>query len=251
VPIWDKYFSAEDKAIYDACGWGARGGLGTRPAVLIVDVNNAFVGDKDEPIADSMKKWRSSCGPVAWRALPAIQALIRSARDRRVPIVYTTGMEKRADGFDRGSWAYKNPRHKEDRLTVVPGMRGSDIVRQIAPEQHDIVILKPKASAFHGTPLIDYLNDLHVDSLIVCGTVTSGCVRATVVDASSYNYRVALVEECTFDRFEVSHAINLFDMNAKYADVISLVEATDYLATVESGLYDDKIAFPLRESATR
>jgi nicotinamidase-related amidase len=243
--IWDKFLTADDKAVAEASGWGSPGGLGTRPAVLIIDVNNAFCGDKDEPIADSIKKWRSSCGPVAWRAIPHIQALIDGARDRRVPIFYTTSMDQRPDGFTRGAWRNKNLRYKEDRVSVVPGMTGNDIVAQIAPEPQDVVIRKPKPSAFFGTALATYLIDLGVDTLLVCGTVTSGCVRSTVLDAAAYNYRVGLVEDCTFDRFEVSHAINLFDMNAKYADVIGIGETLDYLKTVERGLYDAKIAFPV------
>ena len=89
-----------------------------------------------------------------------------------------------------------------------------------------------------------YLVDLGVDTLLVTGTTTSGCVRATVVDAFSQNYKISIVEECTFDRFESSHAINLFDMQAKYCDVVGVAEATAYLAGVGPGLYADKIAFP-------
>ena len=97
---------------------------------------------------------------------------------------------------------------------------------------------------FHGTPLLGYLIDLGIDTLIVTGTTTSGCVRATVLDAFSQNYKITIVEECTFDRFESSHAINLFDMHCKYCDVLPLDEVTAYLASVERGLYDGKIAFP-------
>ena len=83
-----------------------------------------------------------------------------------------------------------------------------------------------------------------MDTLIVTGTTTSGCVRAAVIDAFSLNYKLSIVEECTFDRFESSHAINLFDMQAKYCDVLPLAEVTAYFDTLERGLYDGKIAFP-------
>ncbi|MEK7281157.1 MAG: isochorismatase family protein, partial [Chloroflexota bacterium] len=96
----------------------------------------------------------------------------------------------------------------------------------------DIVIYKPKASAFFGTPLASLLNALRVDTVLCCGTSTSGCVRASVIDANSYNFHVAVIEECTFDRSQVSHKVNLFDMNAKYADVISLQEAREYITSL-------------------
>ena len=87
------------------------------------------------------------------------------------------------------------------------------------------MIKKTKASAFFGTPLREVLHDLNVDSLFVCGTTTSGCVRATIVDAFSHGLKCFLVEEGTFDRFELSHLVNLWDINAKYADVITVDEA--------------------------
>jgi nicotinamidase-related amidase len=123
-------------------------------------------------------------------------------------------------------------------------VRGNDIVKEIGPAPHEFLIEKLKPSAFHGTALLGYLVELGIDTLIVCGTTTSGCVRATVLDAFSQNFHISIVEECTFDRFESSHAINLFDMNAKYADVIGIDEATDYLRGAQRGLYTEKIAFP-------
>ena len=102
---------------------------------------------------------------------------------------------------------------------------GNQIVPPISPQPQDIVIRKNKPSAFFGSPLAGYLVDLQADSIIVCGTTTSGCVRATVIDGFSYNFRMSVVEECTFDRGEVSHAMNLFDLNCKYADVIPTDEA--------------------------
>ncbi|MDP7505430.1 MAG: isochorismatase family protein, partial [Nitrospinota bacterium] len=93
----------------------------------------------------------------------------------------------------------------------------------------ELVIHKLKPSMFYGTSLVGMLNDLKVDTLLVAGTTTSGCVRATVVDAFSYNYAVGVVEECVVDRWESSHAMTLFDLDAKYADVISLAETTGFL----------------------
>jgi isochorismate hydrolase len=100
---------------------------------------------------------------------------------------------------------------------------------EIAPSPQDIVIYKHKPSAFAGTPLTAFLNDLGADSLIVTGTTTSGCVRASVIDAFSYNIRVTIAEEGCFDRSQASHAINLCDMHAKYADVVATDEVLSYL----------------------
>ena len=100
---------------------------------------------------------------------------------------------------------------------------------------------------FFGTPLAGYLVELGIDSLIIAGTTTSGCVRATVVDAFSYNYPVIIVEDCCFDRGEMSHKINLFDMNAKYGDVIGLAEVNSIIAELPDGIF--KSTTLLRNSA--
>jgi maleamate amidohydrolase len=115
---------------------------------------------------------------------------------------------------------------------------GNQIVDEIAPGPQDIVILKQKPSGFFGTNMASYLTLLGCDSVIVTGTTTSGCVRATVLDAFSNNYRVALAEEGCFDRSQASHAINLCDMNAKYADVVKCAEVLAFFDTLQSGMYD-------------
>jgi maleamate amidohydrolase len=111
-----------------------------------------------------------------------------------------------------------------------PDPRAGDIPEPIAPQPQDLVISKPKASAFFSTPLELCLHNMGIDSLIVAGTTTSGCVRASVVDGHSLGFTCFVVEECCFDRFEISHLASLFDLNAKYATVVPLVEATDYLS---------------------
>jgi maleamate amidohydrolase len=244
--VWDKFITEQDRKVWEASGYGARGGYGTRPAVIVVDVNYAFTGDTDMPILDSIKTWRNSCGEAGWAAIPPTQKLLAAAREQHVPVFFSTGKDSRKDGFDRGGWAHKNKRSNEDlpvaRLTSP--VRGNDIVKEIAPMEHEILIEKLKPSVFNGTPLPGFLTDLGVNTLIVTGTTTSGCVRATVLDAFSLNYKITLVEECCFDRFESSHAINLFDMQAKYCDVTSLDDVTAYLQSLPRDLYDDKIAFP-------
>jgi len=111
-------------------------------------------------------------------------------------------------------------------------VEAQEIAEAIKPLPSELVIKKTKASAFFGTPLLSALHNLKVDSLLVAGTTTSGCVRATVVDAFSYNFSCFVVEECTFDRFGLSHLVNLWDMNAKYGDVITLDEALHNIASL-------------------
>ena len=236
-PIWNQFLTDRDKAVFGASGYGARGGFGKRPALLIIDVNWAFCGDKREPILESIKRWRNSCGEDAWDALPYIKKLIDKCHGKGVPVIYTTGV-RRQDNWDSGSWTWKNSRNTEDRGAPVPNLDCIEIAAPIAPGPKDIVVLKQKPSGFFGTNMASYLTLLGCDSVIVTGTTTSGCVRATVLDAFSLNYRIALAEEGCFDRSQASHAINLCDMNAKYADVVKTSEVLEFIDTLPSGQYD-------------
>jgi nicotinamidase-related amidase len=236
--IWDKFLTERDKAVFEASGYGAKAGGGKKPALLIIDVNYAFCGERPEPILDSIQKWRTSCGEDAWESLPHIRKLIDRCHEKGIPVIYTTGTV-RDDGWDKGSWAWKSSRSDEDVTTGAPDARdtnrdGNDIMDEIAPSPQDIVIRKIKPSAFFGTPLTAFLNDLGADSLIVTGTTTSGCVRASVLDAFSQNLRVTIAEEACFDRSQASHAINLCDMNAKYADVVSTEEALAHIEEIDA-----------------
>ena len=234
--IWDKFLTERDKEVFRSGGFGAHAGFGEKPALLIIDVSYNFCGDRREPVLDSIKRYHNSCGEDAWDALPHIRKLIDACHAKNVPVIYTTG-QLREDGWDAGGWAWKNSRTDEDVAPPSPAPTnrdGNDIMDEIAPDSPDIVIRKLKPSAFHGTNLMGFLNDLGADSLIVTGTTTSGCVRASVIDAFSLNLRVALVEEGCFDRSQASHAINLCDMHAKYADVIGCEEALDYIGGLEA-----------------
>ena len=236
-PIWNQFLTERDKAVFAASGYGARGGFGKRPALLVIDVNYAFCGDKSEPILESIKRWRNSCGEESWPAVAAIKSLCDKAHDKGVPVIYTTGI-RRPDNWDSGSWSWKNSRGNERPTVPVSNIDGNQIVEEIAPAPQDIVIYKQKPSGFFGTNLASYLTLLGCDSVIVTGTTTSGCIRATVLDAFSMNYRVAVAEEGCFDRSQASHAINLCDMNAKYADVMKTAEVLSFLDTLPEGLFD-------------
>ena len=238
-PIWNQFLTERDKAVFATSGYGARQGFGKRPALLIIDVNYAFCGDKPEPILESIKKWRNSCGEDAWVALPYIRTLIDKAHAKGLPVIYTTGV-RRGDNWDSGSWTWKNNRSNEDvgNKTVMSNLDGNEIMAEIAPGPKDVVIYKQKPSGFFGTNMTSYLTLLGCDSVIVTGTTTSGCVRASVLDAFSLNYRITLAEEGCFDRSQASHAINLCDMNAKYADVVKTSEVLTFFDTLPTGLFD-------------
>ena len=243
---WTEFLTPRDREVFARSGWGGRGGFGRRPAIVVVDVNYKFCGDRREPILDSIERWCTSCGEEAWDALPRLRRLVDAAHAREVPVIYTTGTDYRPDGFDAGRWRDKNGRLRGDEIEAVdPRPPGNAIMPDIAPSERDIVISKGKPSAFFGTLLQAHLTNLRADSLIVCGTTTSGCVRATAVDGFSHNYRVAVVADCTFDRGQASHHMSLFDLDQKYADVVSLDETLDYLEGLPSGLFAEEFPAPV------
>ncbi|MBI4333361.1 MAG: isochorismatase family protein [Chloroflexi bacterium] len=228
MAIWDDVISDRDKQVYKTSGMGARNaGFGNKAAIVIIDVNYNWVGDKPEPILESIKRFPFSCGEEGWRSVNAIASLLPLARQKKVTIAYSTGQEKR-NALDQGRWLSKSARSIEAAKISI----GNQIVNEIAPQPEDIVIYKPKPSIFFGTSFMSLLNFVGVDSLLFCGGTTSGCVRASVIDAFSYNFRVSVIQECVFDRGEVTHKVNLFDMNAKYADVISAADVKKYLASL-------------------
>lgn len=229
---WDCFLTDTDREIFANSGFGVRMGFGARPALVVIDVSVRFCGEEGQSVLESISKWRTSCGQAAWDALPHIQKLIEAARERGIPVVYTKATAPRSDSWDKGLWAAKNSRSKEE---AVKG--GDDIMPQIAPAEQDIVISKYKPSAFFGTTLDSYLVQLGADSLILVGTTTSGCIRSTVLDAFSRNYKTAVVEEATFDRGEASHWMSLFDIEQKYADVVKTEEVLNFFDMLPSGLF--------------
>ncbi len=234
--IWDDVIPESEREIWAAAGYGRRGEFGSRPAVLVVDVSYDFTGDRREPILESQRRFHNSCGEAAWDAIDQIRVLLAEARARRVPVFYTTG-PREATLLQRGGWLWKNPRGETRIKSEISRRIGMQIVEEIAPEPGELVIEKTKPAAFYGTPLASYLTLLGIDDLIICGTATSGCVRATVIEAFNLNYHVQVVEECTFDRGEVTHRVNLFDIHNKYGDVLRLAEIVAYLRGLPGETY--------------
>jgi maleamate amidohydrolase len=235
--VWDSFLSERDKNIFAGAGYGVRQGFGQRPALIVVDTNYNFVGDRREPVQESIKRFRNSCGNEGWAAVDAIRDLLGHVRAKGLPVVYSTGIN-RDDGRNRGAWEYKNSRGVEDHQGASAEI-GQRIVQEIAPLPREFVIEKLKPSVFFGTPLVGHLLEWKVDQLLVVGGTTSGCVRATVVDGFSHNFRVSLVEEGCFDRGEASHAITLWDLNAKYADIVGLQDVIRYVDGLPEGLFHE------------
>ena len=130
MAVWDDVLPEEDRRVFELAGWGRDAGFGERPVLLVVDVIYNFVGDRPEPILESVKRWRYSCGERGWEGIRHLQDLIAAAREREVPIFYT-GMDRRPDGFDQGSWNWKSHRSGDD--VDVMGHLGNEIVAEIAP----------------------------------------------------------------------------------------------------------------------
>lgn len=226
---WDRFLTERDKLHLQASSWTKTEpfGFGTNPVCLVIDDYYSVLGLKREPILESVKTWPMSCGLEGWEAIDKTVDLLRAARSNGVPVIYV-------HGFDKGfvPWGRRAQKERLSNLPAEMRAKANEIVDEIAPLPGELVLEKAAASAFHGTPLVFHLNYHGVDTVIACGETTSGCVRASVVDGATYRFNMGVVEECTFDRTEAAHAINLFDMHQKYADVISLPEAVKYFDTV-------------------
>ena len=191
--------------------------VGERPALLAIDLYNlVYRGGAKEP-HEIIGDYPSTCGKYAWDAVEPTKALFAAARKAGIPVLYTTApMTSDVVATNR-------------QAGLASSNEDYEIFEAFAPQEGDIMIVKERASAFYGTPILPELNRLGIKSLIVCGESTSGCVRASTVDAYSAGYHVTLAEECVFDRSLLSHKVNLFDLHHKYADVLGVDEIVAHL----------------------
>ena len=198
--------------------------VGPSPALLAIDLYELSYQGGARPVVELAGVYPSSCGEYAYAAIPPTRRLFAAARAAGLPVFYTT-MDVRADSRPRAVTATKR-----QKLQVDPELYA--IHSDFAPEPGDTVITKQRASAFFGTPLAAHLTQLGIATVIICGESTSGCVRASAVDAYSHGFHVVLVEECCFDRSPLSHQVNLFDLHHKYADVMHVDEVVSHLETL-------------------
>ena len=221
---WDGIIPEEDQRAYRAAGFGRPTGLGKKPALLIIDVQYRTVGTTRMPFWDAIKEFPTSCGEIGWNAVDKIALLLAEFRANNWPVLYPHVAPKL--NFDTGRLSDKVP------AIMNVASRGYDFVEEVAPREADILLPKKHPSAFFGTPLASYLINLGADTLVVTGCTTSGCVRGSVVDAFAYNFRVLVPQDAVYDRSQVSHAVNLFDMAEKYADVMPTADAIVALKSV-------------------
>ncbi|MFZ0523598.1 MAG: isochorismatase family protein [Candidatus Acidiferrales bacterium] len=204
-------------AIYQRSGIGARVGFGQRPALLIVDFQRGFT-DPCSPIGGDLT-----------REIAATKVLLSAARKKHLPVAFTAvGFD--VSGIDGVTWLRKMP-----GLSML-GEKTSwcEIDERLTPQAGEPVWIKRASSAFFGTPIIAFLTAARVDTLIVTGCVTSGCIRATTIDAVSFGYRTIVPTECVGDRAEGPHKWNLFDIDAKYADVEPLSYVLDCIVSLRA-----------------
>ena len=197
--------------------------IGPRAALLAIDLYELAYQGGSRPVAEVAKEFPSSCGIHAWDAIAPTQRLFAAARAAGLPVFFTTS-ETRV--------AAKPGAVRATNRRMPQASRGADVYAirpEFAPLAGETVIYKQRASGFFGTPLIAHLTQLNIDTVIVCGESTSGCVRATTVDGYSYGFHMVMAEECCFDRSPISHKVNLFDLHHKYADVMKIDEIVAHL----------------------
>ncbi len=217
MAIWDDLIPKEDLKMFDKGGMGGKLQYGKKPAVLVIDMTYGFVDDA----------YPLGCSKMGWPAVRAIRTLLDKGRAKGLPIFYTRG-RMRKTAVELGRW--KSSRSLEKDI-VDP--KEYQIAEEIKPRPDEVEITKIAPSGFFDTPLASLLIYHNVDTVIVTGMTTSGCVRATVVDAFSYNFFVIVPEECVGDRGVVSHKASLFDMHMKYADVKPLSDVISYLDSLK------------------
>jgi nicotinamidase-related amidase len=213
----DDLFNSGELAGYAAGGHGRRIGFGKKPALVVVDMINLYLSPR----------YALGHGENTQAVIAANAALLEGARRREVPIFFSN-VGLRESAAEKGVWGEK-----------VGGAKGitpeaDTVVDALRPLENEVVVTKPKASVFFGTQLASMLYYLGIDTIIVTGVTTSGCVRATVVDGFSYNFRVIVPLECCGDRAALPHKVSLFDMHMKYGDVVELQETLDYLSALVS-----------------
>lgn len=200
------------RAEFKAKGLGGRVGFGRRPAVIVVDLITGFT-DARSPLAGNLDS-----------QLEATRALLGSARSHGVPVIFTT-VAYDSDLQEAGLWIRKIPSNN----WLVEGSEWIELDTRLERRPGEMLLVKKYASCFFGTDLVARLQSRRVDTILLAGCTTSGCVRATAVDACSYGFHTIVVEQAVGDRAELPHLASLFDIDAKYGDVVSLVEAAGYL----------------------
>lgn len=208
---------SEIGAFYEQTGLAGRVGVGKNPAVLLIDMQVQW-NDPDRRLGADM-------GP----ALDSIGQLVDRAREYDVPVVYVSSAWE-PDGSDAGIWTSKIPALTD----IAIGSDGAEIHPRVTPQPGDHLVMKKGPSGFFNTPLDGVLRELGVDTILLAGASTSGCVRASAIDCMQHGYRTLVAAEAVGDRALAPHEANLLDIDAKYADVVTLDAVLAYMASLPS-----------------
>jgi nicotinamidase-related amidase len=201
--------------IYERARLGQSVTLGTHPAVLVVDFSRGFTDPE------------STLGSDLTREVEATNRVLAVARERGIPVIFTTiGFEPNLK--DASLWLEKLPALEE----LIVGSKWVEIDPRLERREDETVVLKKGPSAFFGTNLPSILISQGVDTVVLCGATTSGCVRASAIDLLQYGYPTLVPRECVGDRAQEPHEANLVDIQAKYADVVSIEEALSHLESI-------------------
>ena len=212
---WDNVLDDEIRALL--ARRPARQIIGERPALIGIDLYDLVYDGGPKPVINLMQEYPASCGEYAWQALPGTIELYEAARAHAVPIIHVT--------YDTRPETDPQRIHPTNRIRRQPDLRLYRIKEELAPKEGELVVYKKRASAFFGTPLCAFLNELKIDSLFMVGESTSGCLRSSVVEAWSIGYPIVVIADCVFDRHRLNHDVSLLDMHLKYATVVDLAAA--------------------------
>ncbi len=215
---WKDVIDADTLKVYDC--YRRETFVGDKPAVIAIDLYKLVYEGGPRPPVETTPQHYNTCGKFAYDAIEPTKKLLAAARRAKLPIFYCT-QETRPQNRPYGVGSTRSV------VKLDPDV--FEIYHEFTPQPEDVIIKKQRASIFQGTPIVSHLNFLGVKSLIVCGESTSGCVRASSVDAYSLGYHVSLVEECTYDRSALIHKVNLFDLAHKYVDVMKVDEVVAHL----------------------
>ena len=212
----DRQEPQSDEEFFKERGFGLRIGFGERPALIVIDMLKAFT-DAEMMLGSNLDD-----------EIEATKPLLDVAHERGIPVLFSTVMYEDADLKDAGIWALK----QKGVVTLRAGTTGVEVDDRLDFRDGDTLLSKKYASCFFGTDLVPRLMAHQVDTLIITGCTTSGCVRATAVDACQTGFQPMVVREAVGDRSEAAHDQSLFDLDAKYADVVTLEDSLQYLSNV-------------------
>ncbi|MCU6794110.1 MULTISPECIES: isochorismatase family protein [Paenibacillus] len=222
---WERFLSERDKEHDQRRGKQELAGFGEKPALVLIDMYYSVLGLERQEIFESMKTWPGSTGLEGWEAVDRTAELLAVARDNQIPVFHVKGMDNLIK-----PWIHR--KRQPSAMSSEMKKKGMEIVDEVKPIPGEVVIEKSAPSCFQGTPLSFQLVSLGIDTVIVCGETTSGCIRASVVDGATQRFKMGVVEEGVFDRTEASHWMNLYDMHQKYADVVGVEYAKQYFQKI-------------------